>query len=233
MKPLNEETARIKKIMGLLKEEKSNIQKVEIFSDGGGSEFADKYVGPVQKIPVNDTLPNEPFKDTSYMETSDNIKNMIQSINDGEELPPIKVIQHPYDKTKYNVVDGNHRRYAFLKSDVNNIDAIIIPISDVLLMKSKWGDENKDYIKLSDVSDNKKIIDKYFVKPDGTNSFEQYNKDIVGGEIEEDDEGGESAPSSPSMSTWESGVQRGKGNPVETGSKWESGVQRGKGNPIW
>ena len=233
MKPLNEEISRLKEIMGLLNEEEITNQKVEIFSDGGGSEFADKYVGPIQKIPVNNTLPNEPFKDTSYMETSDNIKNMIQSINDGKVLPPIKVIQHPYDKTKYNVVDGNHRRYAFLKSDVNDIDAIIIPNSDVFLMKSKWGDENKDYIKLSDVLGDKKLIDKYFVKPDGTNNFEQHNKDIVGGELDEDEEGGESAPSSPSMTKWESGVQRGKGNPIDSGSKWESGLQRGKGNPIW
>lgn len=233
MKPLNEEISRLKEIMGLLDEEEITNQKVEIFSDGGGSEFADKYVGPIQKIPVNNTLPNEPFKDTSYMETSDNIKNMIQSINDGEELPPIKVIQHPYDKTKYNVVDGNHRRYAFLKSDVNDINAIVIPTSDVVLMKSEWGDENKDYIKLSDVLGDKKLIDKYFVKPDGTNNFEQHNKDVTEGEIEEDAEGGESAPSSPSMSKWESGVQRGKGNPIDSGSKWESGVQRGKGNPIW
>ena len=60
------------------------------------------------------------------------------------------------------------------------------------------------------------------------------DEDVVEGEIdEEDDGGGESAPSSPSMSKWDSGVQRGKGNPIETGSKWESGVQRGKGNPIW
>ncbi len=57
--------------------------------------------------------------------------------------------------------------------------------------------------------------------------------EVVEGEIDEDDEGGDSAPSSPSMSKWESGVQRGKGNPVDSGTKWESGVQRGKGNPIW
>jgi hypothetical protein len=55
--------------------------------------------------------------------------------------------------------------------------------------------------------------------------------EVVEGEIDEEDEGGDSAPSS--MSKWDSGVQRGKGNPIETGSKWESGLQRGKGNPIW
>jgi hypothetical protein len=107
------------------------------------------------------------------METSDNIKNMIQSINDGEQLPPIKVIEHPYDNSTYVVVDGNHRRYAFLESDVNDVDAIVIPHSDVVLMKSSWGDENKDSINLTNVLNNKDVIDRYFVKPDGTNSFEQ------------------------------------------------------------
>jgi hypothetical protein len=170
---LQENIHRIKEVMGLLNEEEITNQPVEIFSDGGGSEFADKYIGPIQKIPVVDTLPNEPFKDTSYMETSDNIKNMIQSINDGEQLPPIKVIEHPYDNSTYVVVDGNHRRYAFLESDVNDVDAIVIPHSDVVLMKSSWGDENKDSINLTNVLNNKDVIDRYFVKPDGTNSFEK------------------------------------------------------------
>jgi len=170
---LQENIHRIKKVMGLLNEEEITNQPVEIFSDGGGSEFAEEYIGPIQKIPVIDILPNEPFKDTSYMETSDNIKNMIQSINDGEQLPPIKVIEHPYDNSTYVVVDGNHRRYAFLKSDVNDVDAIVIPHSDVVLMKSSWGDENKDSINLTNVLNNKDVIDRYFVKPDGTNSFKK------------------------------------------------------------
>jgi hypothetical protein len=59
------------------------------------------------------------------------------------------------------------------------------------------------------------------------------DEDVTEGEIEEQDEGGESSSSSSTMSKWDSGVQRGKGNPIETGSKWESGLQRGKGNPIW
>jgi hypothetical protein len=170
---LQEKIHRIREVMGLLNEEEITNQPVEIFSDGGGSEFAEEYIGPIQKIPVIDILPNEPFKDTSYMETSDNIEDMIQSINDGEQLPPIKVIEHPYDNSTYVVVDGNHRRYAFLKSDVNDVDAIVIPHSDVVLMKSSWGDENKDSINLTNVLNNKDVIDRYFVKPDGTNSFEK------------------------------------------------------------
>ena len=107
------------------------------------------------------------------METSDNIKNMIKSINDGEELPPIKVIQHPYDKSKYVVVDGNHRRYAYTKSDVDEIDVIIIPHKDVVLMKSKWGEDDDVIGPLSKLKDNTEIIDRFFVKPDGSNKFEK------------------------------------------------------------
>ena len=170
---LQENISRIKEMMGLISEQVIVNQPVQIFSDGSGSEYADKYIGPIQKIPVIDTLPNEPFKDTSYMETSDNIRNMIQSINDGEQLPPIKVIEHPYDNSKYLVVDGNHRRYAFLKSDVNDLDAIVIPHEDVILMKSKWGEENDELGRLSELKNDDKIVDRYFVKPDGTNDFEK------------------------------------------------------------
>ena len=51
--------------------------------------------------------------------------------------------------------------------------------------------------------------------------------------IEEEEEGGDSAPSSPSMDKWETGLNRGKANPIDTTSKWETGIQRGKGNPVW
>lgn len=51
-------------------------------------------------------------------------------------------------------------------------------------------------------------------------------------ETSEQEEGG--APSSPTMNKWESGVQRGKANPLMvSGQKWESGISRGKGNPLW
>lgn len=53
------------------------------------------------------------------------------------------------------------------------------------------------------------------------------------GEIDEQEDGGEPAPSGPSMDTWETGLTRGKANPIDTTSKWESGITRGKGNPLW
>ena len=59
------------------------------------------------------------------------------------------------------------------------------------------------------------------------------DEDVVEGEIEEEEEGGDSAPSSPSMDKWETGLNRGKANPIDATSKWETGIQRGKGNPVW
>ena len=59
------------------------------------------------------------------------------------------------------------------------------------------------------------------------------DEDVTEGEIDEQEDGGEPAPSGPAMDKWETGVTRGKANPIDTTSKWESGITRGKGNPVW
>ena len=53
------------------------------------------------------------------------------------------------------------------------------------------------------------------------------------GEIEEQEGEGEPAPSGPAMDKWETGITRGKANPIDATSKWDSGIERGKGNPVW
>ena len=75
-------------------------------------------------------------------------------------------------------------------------------------------------------------------EPEGyDNSFDSYpeDQDVIESEIDEEDEGGgeSSAPSSPSMGKWETGVSRGKANPIDASTKWETGITRGKGNPVW
>ncbi len=50
-------------------------------------------------------------------------------------------------------------------------------------------------------------------------------------------EGGESTGTgggggTATVTKWESGVKRGKANPIDSKSKWESGLTRGKANPI-
>ena len=151
--------------------EQTQTNKIQVFADGRGSDFADKYTGTTVSIPVDSMLANEPFKDKSYMETSENTKKMIASINKGQKLPPIKVISHPYDARKNVVVDGNHRMYAFQKSNVEEVEVIKIPHKDVILMKSDYGRPEEYLGTLDKFANNKKIVDKYFVKPDGTNTF--------------------------------------------------------------
>lgn len=49
--------------------------------------------------------------------------------------------------------------------------------------------------------------------------------------IQEDEEPG-TTPDQPTTTKWESGITRGKGNPIDDTSVWQSGITRGKGNPI-
>ena len=169
---LQEQTNRIKQMMGVLVEEKSN-KNIQIFANGGGNEYAEKYHAKSKKIPVKDTVRNEPFKDmTSKKEDG---KKYIEALKNGEEWmnKPIVVTPHPYDSSKYVVVDGNHRIYGYKETNTPEVNAIVVPHEDIVLMKNKWGDKDEKSIKLTDVLDNKKIIDKYFVKPDGTHSFKK------------------------------------------------------------
>ena len=174
---LQEQIHRIQSMMGLLIEEKHKSNKpVQIFSDGWGSDYADKYKGKIEKIPVKDTVRNEPFKDMSYMKEKG--QSYIDALNNGEEWmnKPIVAIVHPYDSSKYVVVDGNHRLYAYKETNTPEVNAIIVPHEDVVLMKSEWGDENEESVNLTDVLGDNEMIDKYFVKPDGTNRFKLPNK---------------------------------------------------------
>ena len=154
-------------------ENEGSSDKTKIYSNGGGSDNADNYNRTSELIPVKKTVGNEPFKDATHMDEKG--APYVDAINNKEEwiTEPIKAIVHPYDSSTYVVVDGNHRRYAYLKTNTPEINAIIIPHSEVLLMKNKWGDKNEDFIPLLDVVNNKEIIDTYFVKPDGSHSFKK------------------------------------------------------------
>jgi len=183
-KGLKENINRIKGVMGLIIEDKQNIKHpVQIYMNGEGSDFADEYQGEMVKIPVVNTLGNEPFKDMIYMKEKG--KSYVDALNNGEEWmnEPIVAIVHPYDPSKYVVVDGNHRLYAYKETNTPEVNAIIVPHEDVVLMKNEWGNENQESINLADVLDNKEIVDRYFVKPDGTNNFQ--SEEIKEGEITE------------------------------------------------
>lgn len=68
------------------------------------------------------------------------------------------------------------------------------------------------------------------IKKFGINNPEIYGNEEQGEFSEQENAG--SAPSSPSMGTWETGLTRGKANPIDQNSKWETGVSRGKANPL-
>jgi hypothetical protein len=57
--------------------------------------------------------------------------------------------------------------------------------------------------------------------------------DVVDAELGEQEDGG-SAPSSPAMDKWETGLTRGPANQLSV-TKWSDSYQpqRGKGNPLW
>lgn len=172
--PYHESIDRTKKLMRVICEINDPYGNViRIYPNGGGSDPGDNVPKwGVQMIDIKDTIPNEPFKDLSYMDSSDNAQSMIDSIKKGENLPPVLVIRHPYDVKKYLVVDGNHRRYAYKKAGASQIPAEIIKPEDILLMSKEWGSKDNKATRLSDVEDSD-VVDLYFVNPDGGHKFEK------------------------------------------------------------
>jgi hypothetical protein len=169
---LQEQILRIKQVMRVITEDEQKSKNfVQIFMNGEGSDHAEKYKTKIKKIPVKNTVRNEPFKDMLYMKEKG--KTYIDALNNGEEWmnKPIVVVTHPYDSSVYVVIDGNHRLYAYKETNTPEINAIIVPHEDVKLMKTQWGNKNEESINLTDVLNNTEIIDKYFVKPDGSNNF--------------------------------------------------------------
>ena len=151
-------------MMGVLTEETDN-KTIKIFKNGKGSKNSENYKGEVVNISLKDVLPNEVAKTDSYMKTNQTANDLIKSIKNKEEIEPIKVLKHPYDSSKYIVIDGHHRRYAYNKSGVDEVPAVIISPKDVVLINKD------DNMKLDKVHKDKDVVDMYFTKPDGTNSF--------------------------------------------------------------
>ena len=161
---LQEQINRIQSMMGVLTEETDN-KTIKIFKNGKGSKNSENYKGEVVNISLKDVLPNEVAKTDSYMKTNQTANDLIKSIKNKEEIEPIKVLKHPYDSSKYIVIDGHHRRYAYNKSGVDEVPAVIISPKDVVLINKD------DNMKLDKVHKDKDVVDMYFTKPDGTNSF--------------------------------------------------------------
>ena len=153
-------------MMGVLTEQTDN-KTIKIFKNGKGSKNSENYKGDVVNISLKDVLPNEVSKTDSYMRTNQTANDLIKSIKNKEDIEPIKVLKHPYDPSKYSLIDGHHRRYAYNKSGVDKVPAVVISPKDVVLIN------NDDHIGLDKVQKDKDMVDMYFTKPDGTNSFKK------------------------------------------------------------
>lgn len=75
--------------------------------------------------------------------------------------------------------------------------------------------------------------------PDGMGDDSDKEEDVAESEISEEGEattttstGAGPTTGYPTVTKWESGAARGKGNPVDSKKKWESGLTRGKGNTL-
>jgi len=67
--------------------------------------------------------------------------------------------------------------------------------------------------------------------PDGMDD----DSDLGENELSEDDAaagGSTGGATYPTVTKWDSGATRGKGNPIDFKKKWESGLKRGKGNTL-
>jgi len=70
--------------------------------------------------------------------------------------------------------------------------------------------------------------------PDGMDDDSDLDEEVIDGEISEEGEAAASTGGAgyPTVTKWESGVARSKGNPIDFKKKWESGLTRGKGNTL-
>lgn len=100
----------------------------------------------------------------------------------------------------------------------------------------------KDLMDLSEDSDFTKYFDQKYtgqlgphdesdMAPDGMDDDSNTNEEISELELSEE---GESTSSSayPTVTKWESGVTRGRANPIDFKKKWESGIKKGRGNTL-
>jgi len=101
------------------------------------------------------------------------------------------------------------------------------------LMSIIENDDLEDYF-TQDYTGQEGPHDENNMAPDGMDD----DSDTTDGEISEEGEttttsssGGASA-GYPTVTKWESGATRGKGNPIDSKKKWESGLTRGKGNTL-
>ena len=96
---------------------------------------------PTKSIPLDQLTLNEPAEKMKQPESRATLKQLIKSIKNGEEIPPIIVRKV---NNKYQILDGHHRYFAYKALGKDNIKAVIVDPKDVEILKENL---NKDLVK--------------------------------------------------------------------------------------
>jgi hypothetical protein len=95
----------------------------------------------------------------------------------------------------------------------------------------------KDIVLLSESGTDDETIGKIFnINPKKIKKYYLKGKKILSRDVDEADASGGSpgttAPAQPTVTKWESGLNRGRANPTDQNHKWESGLVRGRANRL-
>jgi len=106
------------------------------------------------------------------------------------------------------------------------------------LMNLSEMDGLEDYF-TQDYTGQKGPHDEDDMAPDGMDDDSDIEEEFTEDEISEEGEattttstGAGASTGYPTVTKWESGATRGKGNPIDFKKKWEGGLTRGKGNTL-
>ena len=95
----------------------------------------------------------------------------------------------------------------------------------------------KEIVLLSESGTSDEVIGKIFkISPKKIKKFYLKGKKILSRDVDEADtqggSAGTAAPAQPTVTKWESGLNRGRANPTDQNHKWESGLTRGHANRL-
>ncbi len=200
---LKEDISRIKEIMGLINEGEAQF-------DSSEKKTIDDFVKFVQK----------------ELKIDNDIEIKLQNDKDGIDTTATYKYEDGEDK---KIENSEIRVFASGRALVDILRSIAHEL--VHHKQNEDGDlEGKHSNVGGPIEDEANSVAGEMVKKFGLNNSEIYGDKKE--EMGEQEEGGD-APSGPAMTTWETGLTRGKANPIDMTSKWESGLTRGKGNPVW
>jgi hypothetical protein len=125
---------------------KLNLEiKVKIYPGGQGADvdYDERELSDMatSDIPLNMLVLNEPASKMLEPESKIVLKNLIEKVKEGKQLPPIIVRKLG---NKYQIVDGHHRYFANKILGKDRIRAIIVDPQDVEILKENL---NKDLVK--------------------------------------------------------------------------------------